>query len=165
VTVTVKSAYQKAGDLSRVGELGVVNLVERMGTMAQPLVSDQLWEIVSPLIPSVKRRHRYPGRKRIDDRRVLTGILFVLKTGIAWEHLPKEMGCGSGMTCWRRLHEWQQQGVWQRLHEAMLAKLHQADKLDWSRAVVDSSFLPALKGAPKPVRAQSTGANRAVSTT
>src|SRR5437868_13750420 len=91
--------------------------------------------------------------------------LFVLKTGIAWEHLPKELGCGSGMTCWRRLHEWQQQGVWQQLHETLLARLREADKLDWSRAVVDSSFLPALKGAPKPVRARSTGANRAVSTT
>jgi len=136
-----------------------------MGTMAQPLVSDQLWGIVEPLIPRVARRHRYPGRKRIDDRRVLTGILFVLKTGIAWEHLPKELGCGSGMTCWRRLHEWQQQGVWQQLHETLLARLREADKLDWSRAVVDSSFLPALKGAPKPVRAPSTGANRAVSTT
>src|SRR5207248_11269259 len=75
------------------------------------------------------------------------------------------LGCGSGMTCWRRLHEWQQQGVWQQLHETLLAKLREADKLDWSRAVVDSSFLPALKGAPKPVRARPTGANRAVSTT
>jgi len=132
--------------------------------MAQPLVSDELWEIVGPLIPRVQRRHRYAGRKRIDDRRVLTGILFVLKTGIAWEYLPQELGCGSGMTCWRRLHEWQQQGVWQRLHETMLAKLRKADKIDWSRAVVDSSFLPALKGAPKPVPARSTGANPAVST-
>jgi len=133
--------------------------------MAQPLVSDELWAIVEPLIPKVQRRHRYPGRKRIDDRKVLSGILFVLKTGIGWEHLPQEMGCGSGMTCWRRLHEWQQAGVWQRLHELLLAKLREADKLDWSRAVVDSSFLPAQKGAPKPGRARSTGVNRAVSTT
>ena len=132
--------------------------------MAQPLVSDELWEIVEPLIPKVVRRHRYPGRKRIDDRRVLTGIVFVLKTGIGWEHLPQELDCGSGMTCWRRLHEWQQQGVWQQLHEAMLAKLREADRIDWSRAVVDSSFLPALRGAPKPGRARSTGAKAAAST-
>src|SRR5205809_7373803 len=72
-----------------------------MGVMAQPLVSDELWELVEPLIPKVKRRFRYPGRKRIDDRKVLAGILFVLKTGIGWEHLPQEMGCGSGMTCWQ----------------------------------------------------------------
>ena len=71
--------------------------------MAKPFVSDELWELVEPVIPPVERRHRFPGRKRIDDRKVLTGILFVLQTGIPWEYLPQEMGCGSGMTCWRRL--------------------------------------------------------------
>jgi len=133
--------------------------------MAQPLVSDELWELFEPLIPRVERRYRYPGRKRIDDRKVLTGILFVLKTGIAWEHLPQELGCGSGMTCWRRLQEWQQAGVWQGLHELLLAKLHEADRIDWSRAVVDSASIPAVLGAPKPGRAQSTGARAVPSTT
>ena len=80
--------------------------------MAKQIVTDELWEIVEPLIPEVKRRYRYPGRKRIDDRRILTGILFVLRTGISWPELPKEMGCGSGMTCWRRLQEWNEAGVW-----------------------------------------------------
>jgi transposase len=136
-----------------------------MGTMAQPLVSDELWALVEPLIPKVPRRHRYPGRKRIDDRKVLTGILFVLKTGVPWELLPQELGCGSGMTCWRRLHEWQQAGVWQELHELLLAKLREADRIDWSRAVVDSAQLPAVLGAPKPVPARSTGARPAPSTT
>src|SRR6266536_1396549 len=83
--------------------------------MAKPLVSDELWTIIEPLIPKVERRYRFPGRRRIDDRKVLSGILFVLQTGIPWEYLPKEMGCGSGMTCWRRLKEWQEAGVWQRL--------------------------------------------------
>src|SRR5919108_650998 len=83
--------------------------------MAKPLVSDELWRLVEPLIPNVERRYRFPGRKRIDDRKVLTGILFVLQTGIPWEYLPQEMGCGSGMTCWRRLKEWQEAGVWGRL--------------------------------------------------
>ena len=73
--------------------------------MAKPLVSDELWELVEPLLPKVKRRYRYPGRKRLDDRKVLSGILFVLQTGIPWEYLPQEMGCGSGVTCWRRLRE------------------------------------------------------------
>lgn len=81
--------------------------------MARPIVSDELWEIVEPLIPKVERRRRHPGRRRIPDRRVLTGILFVLRTGIPWRDLPREMGCGSGVTCWRRLAEWQEQGVWQ----------------------------------------------------
>ena len=79
--------------------------------MAKPIVDDKLWEIIEPLIPKRKRRFQYPGRKPIPDRAALTGILFVLKTGIGWEDLPKEMGCGSGMTCWRRLRDWQQDGV------------------------------------------------------
>jgi transposase len=95
---------------------------------------------------------------------VLSGILFVLKTGIGWEHLPQEMGCGSGMTCWRRLHEWQQAGVWQRLHELLLAKLREADRIDWSRAVVDSSHVPAVLGGSKLAQARSTGARAAPST-
>lgn len=132
--------------------------------MAQPLVSDELWGLVEPLIPKVKRRHRYPGRKRLDDRKVLTGILFVLKTGIPWEHLPQEMGCGSGMTCWRRLRDWQQAGVWQALHEVLLARLRGVEEIDWSRAVVDSSYVRAVLGASKPVQARSIGAKPAPST-
>src|SRR6266545_1410347 len=124
--------------------------------MARPLVSDELWELVEPVIPKVQRRFRYPGRKRLDDRKVLSGILFVLQTGIPWEYLPKEMGCGSGMTCWRRLREWQQAGVWQRLHELLLAKLNEADRIDWSRAAIDSSHVRAFGGAKRPARARST---------
>jgi transposase len=122
--------------------------------MAKPLVSDELWAIVEPLLPKVERRYRFPGRKRIDDRSVLTGILFVLQTGIPWEYLPQEMGCGSGMTCWRRLKEWQDAGVWQKLHEILLARLHAAGRIDWSRAVVDSSHVRAVGGARRPVQAQ-----------
>jgi transposase len=123
--------------------------------MARPLVSDELWGLIEPLITKVRRRQRFPGRKRLDDRKVLTGILFVLRTGIPWEYLPQEMGCGSGMTCWRRLHEWQQAGVWKRLHELLLAKLHEADRIDWSRAAIDSSHVRAVGGRqdrPEPGR-------------
>src|SRR3982751_6511965 len=89
--------------------------------MARPLLPDGLWERIEPLLPPPKpRRFRFPGRKPIDHRKALTGILFVLKTGIPWEYLPRELGCGSGMTCWRRLHEWMLAGVWQRIHEAIL---------------------------------------------
>lgn len=133
--------------------------------MASPLVPDELWEVVEPLIPQVKRRYRYPGRKRIDDRRALTGILFVLKTGIPWESLPQEMGCGSGVTCWRRLREWQEQGVWQRLHEALLARLNAAGEIDWQRAAVDSSHVRAFGGARPPARARWTAESAAPSTT
>jgi transposase len=122
--------------------------------MASPLVPDELWEVVEPLIPKVERRYRHPGRKRIPDRRALTGILFVLKTGIPWEELPQEMGCGSGVTCWRRLGEWQRQGVWQRLHEVLLAKLNAAGEIDWQRAAVDSSHVRAFGGASAAARAR-----------
>jgi transposase len=133
--------------------------------MARPIVSDEFWEIVEPLIPVVPRRFKHPGRKRIPDRQVLTGILFVLQTGIPWEHLPQEMGCGSGMTCWRRLHEWQEQGVWQQLHEVLLARLHQAERIDWSRAVIDSSHVRAVLGGSGRGRPRLTVAALAPSTT
>ena len=132
--------------------------------MAKPLVLQELWELIEPLIPKVPRRHRFPGRKRIDDQKVLTGILFVLQTGIPWEYLPQEMGCDSGMTCWRRLREWQEAGVWQRLHELLLAKLNEAGRIDWSRAAIDSSHVRAFEGAPKPGRARSTAHAAARST-
>jgi transposase len=109
------------------------------------IVSDELWERIDPLLPKRERRFRYPGRMPVPDREVLCGILFVLHTGIQWEHLPQELGFGSGMTCWRRLRDWNDAGVWQRLHEVLLAELNAAARLDWSRAVVDSSHVRALK--------------------
>lgn len=118
--------------------------------MAKPLVSDELWELIQPLLPPPKpRRFRYPGRKPISDRQALNGILFVLKSGIPWEMLPQEMGCGSGMTCWRRLRDWQEAGVWQKLHELLLAQLREAGQIDWSRAVVDSASVRAVGGGEK----------------
>jgi transposase len=133
--------------------------------MAKPLVSDELWARVEPELPVVKRRARYPGRKRIPDRQVLAGILFVLKTGIPWEDLPQEMGCGSGMTCWRRLAEWTGAGVWQRLHHVLLDELDDAGQIDWSRAVVDSSHVRAKGGASRPAPRRSTARAKAASTT
>jgi len=113
--------------------------------MTRELVPDELWELIAPLLPKVERRFRFPGRKRVDDRTALRGILFVLKTGIPWEDFPKEMGC-SGMTLWRRLAEWQRTGVWDDLHQFLLAKLRYAERLDWSRVVADSSSVRAVFG-------------------
>lgn len=118
--------------------------------MAKPILNDELWELIEPLLPPAKpRRFRYPGRKALDNRKTLTGILFVLRTGIGWEYLPQEMGCGSGMTCWRRLRDWQKAGIWDKIHRALLNKLRQAEKIDWSRAVVDSASVRALLGGQK----------------
>lgn len=116
-------------------------------------------------MPVRKRRFRHPGRKRLDDRRTLAGILFVLRTGIAWQQLPQELGYGSGMTCWRRLKEWQQAGVFQALHERLLAQLRAAGRLDLSTAVCDSALLRALLGARRPALAPLIGANSAARTT
>jgi transposase len=107
---------------------------------------------------------RYPGRKPFDDRLALQGILFVLHTGIGWEHLPQELGFGRGMIAWRRLRAWQHAGVWDRLHELLLAELHAADQLEWDRAIADGSHIQAKKGVQKRVTAQSIAAGRAAST-
>jgi|SRR6266436_5375163 len=118
------------------------------------VVSEELWELVEPLLPVKERRYRYPGRKRLPDREALQGILFVLHTGISWTHLPAELGFGSGVTCWRRLDEWQRAGVWERLHEVLLARLRAAGEIEWSRAIADASHVQAKKGAPRRARAR-----------
>ncbi|GAX57546.1 DDE transposase [Streptomyces olivochromogenes] len=99
------------------------------------------------------------------DRQALCGILFVLYTGIQWEYLPQELGFGSGMTCWRRLAVWNEAGVWGQLHVLLLERLRSKDKLDWSRAVIDSSRVRAARRGPKADPARSTADVRAASTT
>ena len=138
--------------------------------MAKPLVSDELWSVVEPLLPAPRPKKK-DGRPRIPDRACLTGIVFVLKTGIQWEYLPQEMGCGSGMTCWRRLRDWQAAGVWEALHRTLLDRLGEAGRIDWSRASIDSSTVPAKglkKGGRRPRRSARTrpiAASRGRSTT
>lgn len=133
--------------------------------MAKELVPDDLWELIEPVLPPHKpRRFRFPGRKPVDDRVALTGILFVLKTGIPWEDFPREMGC-CGMTLWNRLRDWQAAGVWPRVHELLLARLRGAELIDFARVVVDSASVRAVLGGPKPGRTPRTAARRAASTT
>jgi transposase len=128
--------------------------------MSKPLVSDERWAVVEPLLPKDRPQPK-GGRPRIPDRAALTGIVFVLKSGIGWELLPQELGCGSGMTCWRRLRDWHRAGVWEGLHRVLLQRLVDADKLDWSRAALDSASVPAKRGAKRPGRIRRTAANRA----
>ena len=86
------------------------------------------------------------GRPPIDDRRALTGIIFVLQSGIAWNLLPAEMGCGSGVRCWRRLRHWQRRGVWKKLLAVLLQRLEDRHGIDWSRFIVDSQSIRAVLG-------------------
>ena len=132
--------------------------------MAKELVTDELWGSIEPLVPPEPPKPQ-GGRPRIDDRAALTGIVFVLKSGIPWEMLPKEMGCGSGMTCWRRLKEWQEAGVWERLHRVLLDRLGEADQIDWERASLDSASIPAKRGVQRPERIRRIREKRARSTT
>lgn len=128
--------------------------------MSKPLVSDELWALVAPLLPPEPPKPK-GGRPRVPDRACLTGILFVLKTGIPWEYLPVEMGCGSGVTCWRRLRDWQDAGVWDQLHWTLLNRLGEADRIDWERASVDSASIPAKRGASRWDRTPPIGASQA----
>lgn len=112
-----------------------------------PLITDELWARLQPLLPAPRpRRFRFPGRKPLDYRKILTGILFVLKTGIAWDDLPAELGCGCGKTCRYYLRLWHQAGVWRQLHALLLAELNANDRIDWSRALIDASFAKAPEG-------------------
>jgi transposase len=101
----------------------------------------------------------------VDDRATLNGVLYVLRTGIAWRYLPTELGWGSGVTGWRRLREWQRRGVWKKLHRAMLDRLAAADRIDWTRAALDSRSLPAKRGEPRPGGTRRTRVNQGASTT
>jgi transposase len=113
--------------------------------MAAALLPDALWDLVEPFLPIPSLRPR-GGRPRVSDRACLTGIVFVLRSGIPWQMLPQELECGSGMTCWRRLRDWQRAGVWDLIHFALLDWLARSDQIDWSRAVVDSCSIRAVCG-------------------
>ena len=134
--------------------------------MSMRLIDDALWARIEPLLPKPpRRRFKRMGRPRVADRAALTGILFILRSGIPWQMLPKEMGCGSGSTCWRRLVSWQRAGVWRRLHVALLAELRQRGQLDLARAIVDSASVRALRGGKKLDRTQPIAVRRGRNTT
>ncbi len=120
----------------------------------KPLVSNELWKKIEPLLPKPKeRRHRYPGRLPLSARQILCGIIFVLKTGIKWDDLPAELGLGCGKTCRTHLRLWQKKGVWDSLKYVLLAELNEADKIDWDRASIDSSSVRS------PLGGEATGPN------
>lgn len=128
------------------------------------LVSDEMCAAVEPLLPKEAAKPK-GGRPRCSDRAALRGIVFVLRSGVPWEMLPREVfGC-SGMTCWRRLRDWQRAGVWDRLHRVLLERLDRAGELDWSRAAIDSASVGAKRGVPRLARTLRIVAARARSAT
>jgi transposase len=131
--------------------------------MSKLLVTDELWELAEPILPKHEPSPK-GGKPRVSDRVCLTGILFVLRTGIPWEDFPQEMGC-CGMTLWNRLEEWRRAGVWPQLHRLLLDKLRGACEIDFSRVVVDSASVRAVHGGKKRDRARWTGGKTAPSTT
>ena len=127
-------------------------------------MSDDMWEAVGPLLPQESPKPK-GGRPRCSDRAALGGIVFVLRSGVPWEMLPREVfGC-SGMTCWRRLRDWQRAGVWDSLHRVLLERLDRAGELDWSRAAIDSASVGAKRGVRRPARTRRIAASRAPSAT
>ena len=131
--------------------------------MAGKLLPDELWNEIAGLFPAYVPSPD-GGRRPKADRQVLTAILFVLKTGMAWEDLPQDAFDCSYKTCLRRLEMWTELGLWERMHQLFLAKLRGADKLDWSRVLVDCSLVKAPLGGPKPGQTLRIAAAAAVST-
>jgi transposase len=119
--------------------------------MRKELISDELWEIFEPLLPPEPSKKPKGGRPRVPARATLEGIVYVLRSGIPWRMLPKEFGC-SGVTCCRRLRDWQEAGVWNELRRLLLDKLGVLGLIDWSRASLDSASLPAKRGVKRPVQ-------------
>jgi transposase len=121
-------------------------------------LTDEQWARIQPLLPAARRE----GRPRADDRRTLEGILYVLRTGCRWNDLPPEYG--SGVTCWRRLAQWERDGVWERVWKTLVATLDSQAKLAWAQAFLAGTIVPvrrrtqdrlARQTAPKRERAGS----------
>ena len=132
--------------------------------MAFTLVSDRLWREIQPLLPPEPPKPK-GGRPRVPDRACLTGIVYVLRTGMPWRLVPAELGCGSGVTCWRRLREWTEAGVWPHIHRTLLGVLGRQGKLDASLAILDSASVRAVLGGHTPARTRRIGRRTAANAT
>jgi len=107
-------------------------------------LTDEQWKKIEPLIPK-RPVGRKGGRPRADNRLVLEGILWVLKTGARWRDLPDRYPNPS--TCWRRLREWYEADVLKDMWRAFLSELDHRGILEWDEVFVDATFIPAKKGA------------------
>jgi len=132
--------------------------------MAQELLPDELWEEIQPLLPK-HAEHPKGGRPFADDRAALLGIIYVLRTGMPWQMIPKEMPCPSGSTCWRRLQLWTALGLWPHVHQRLLNRLGKLGEIDLSRAVIDSASVRAVLGGRTPARTPRIEATKAANAT
>ena len=123
-----------------------------------------MWNEIRPLLPPERPKPR-GGRPRVPDRACLRGIVYVLRTGMPWRMVPAELGCGSGVTCWRRLREWTEAGVWPAIHEKLLGTLGRKGRLDLSRAAIDSSSVRAVSGGRTRARTPRIRPKRAANAT
>jgi transposase len=132
--------------------------------MAKKRVSEALWSAIEPLLPEHTPSPK-GGRPPVPDRNCLEGVIFVLKTGMAWQMLPTRLGYGGGSTCRRRFHAWTQLGVWPELHRRLLRVLGRNGRINLERAVIDSASVRALKGGRTPARTPRIAARMAASAT
>lgn len=132
--------------------------------MARQWVNDELWDKIRPLLPPEPPKPK-GGRPRIPDRKCLTGIVFVLRTGCIWNDLPAELGCGDGTTCWRRFRSWTRAGVWPAVWQRVLNALGRDGRVDLARALVDSASMRAVLGGVTPGRIPPTAARTAANAT
>ena len=128
--------------------------------MAFTLVTDELWSAIEPLLPKHKPSPR-GGRPRKDDRACLTGIVYLLRTGMSWNLIPKELGCGVGSTCWRRLNAWTKAGVWPEVHRKLLSELAKQGRVDPTLAILDSASFRAVFGGRTPARTRRIAGKKA----
>jgi transposase len=118
--------------------------------MPKPIVPEELWQLFARVLPPAKNRHvLHAGRRASRPRQILSGIVFALKTGVPWEHLPATSDFPSGHTCLRWLKRWQEAGVWDRLLQSLLDELQREKKIDWRTVIVDSASVRAPHGGPK----------------
>src|SRR5688500_5872449 len=123
--------------------------------MAVELLPDELWDEVEPLLPGHRPQPK-GGRPPVDDRLCLRGLIFILRSGMAYALLPTEVFGVSGVTCWRRLRDWTRAGVWPELHRRILNRLGKLGQIDQSKAVIDSQSLRAVFGGRTPAPARWT---------